>query len=372
MSLIANLVLAMLAAVPTSVAYLSLLGLGLHRHASPIAVAAASTLFVFGPAMAVAAASYRRRTRIFLLGQGAWALWICGQVLPVYFPGERRDALAAGIAVLGLGQFDGLARDLAGILPNEPDVARPSAQEAVALSAVAPPPPLILDTHQIALPYEGEGRTLSVPVVLRHGTTEIESWLMVDTGATYTALKPELLARLGADPGELDPVIQLHTANGERQARLVQLDRIWLGDIGVDAVAIATCDRCPSDESGGLLGLNVAGGFNVTIDADRREMVFSRRTDPDRVLDVKPFVDLDARFLRYPGGRVEVEVHLDNPRSRTVEGAVARIRCAAAEWSIPLGSTPPSGRVTATRRLPSHEPCETYEVDLGAARWATP
>lgn len=354
--------------VPTTVAFLGLLGVGLHRQASPFAVSATATLVVFGPGLAAAWVARRERLVIFGLVDLAWSAVLLLQVLPVWFPGERREAVAAGIAVLGLGQFDGLARSLADQLPAEPVVARPRAPEAAAMVTVVPPP-LAPAADQIALPFEGEGRTLAVPVVVEHGGSSLEIYMMLDTGATYTTLPMDVLGRLGAEPGPGDPSIELHTANGDRQAHLVLLDRIWLGDQAVEGVAVATCDRCASSDTVGLLGLNVAGGFNVTIDADRREMLFQRRLALDRVLDVKPFVHLDASFVRFPGGRVEVEVRLDNPRQRHVQDVVAGIRCGDRSWTVPVGSVPPVGRLSATRRLPAHDTCATYEVDLVGGRW---
>jgi hypothetical protein len=310
----------------------------------------------------------RERLVIFGLVALAWAAALLLQVLPVYFPGERREAVAAGIAVLGLGRFDDVARSLADRLPAEPVVARPRAPEAAAMVTVAPPP-LRPTADQIALPFEGEGRTLAVPVVVEHGGTSLEVYMMLDTGATYTTLPLDVLGRLGAEPGPSDPSIELHTANGDRHAQLVLLDRVWLGDQPVEGVAVATCDRCASTETVGLLGLNVAGGFNVTIDADRREMLFQRRQALDRVLDVKPFLHLDASFVRFPAGRVEAEVRLDNPRERALHDVVAGIRCGDRNWTVPIGSVPPVGRLSATRRLPLHDPCATYEVDLVGGRW---
>ncbi len=358
----------LLAALPTAAAFLAMLGVGLHRHASAFAVSATATLLVFGPGLVASGIARRDRFVIFGLTELAWSMLILLQVLPVYFPGERREALAAGISVLGLGRFDSVARNMADVLPAEPSVATPRVAEAAAMVTVVPPP-LPLSQDQIVLPFEGEGRTLAVPIVVEHAGQQLEVYMMLDTGATYTTLSTDTLSLLGAEPTPSDPVIELHTANGEREARLVLLDRVWLGDQPVDGVAIATCDRCASADTSGLLGLNVAGGFNVTIDVDRREMVFSRRAALDRVLDVKPFVDLDASFIRHPGGRVEVEVRLDNPRNRLALDVVTSVRCGEKTWTVPVGTVPPVGRLSATRRLPLHESCDTYEVDLVGGRW---
>ena len=59
------------------------------------------------------------------------------------------------------------------------------------------PPPKPLQQDEIALPVEGEGRRLSIPVVFEHGERTVEVWMLLDTGATYTTLPMEVLDQLG-------------------------------------------------------------------------------------------------------------------------------------------------------------------------------
>ncbi|MEO0602961.1 MAG: retropepsin-like aspartic protease, partial [Myxococcota bacterium] len=210
---------------------------------------------------------------------------------------------------------------------------------------------------------------MTVPVVFANGSREVEVDMMFDTGATYTTLPLSVLAELGIDPGPSDPTIRLHTANGEREAQLVLLDEVWLGDLRLGGVAIATCDDCASTDTAGLLGLNVAGGFNLAIDADRNEVEFTRRRMFDRKLDVKPFSDLSATFTRFPGGRVEVRVTLAAASRRDIDSAVAAIGCADDKWKVELDDVL-SGEVrTVRRRLPEHVPCDAYEISLHRADW---
>lgn len=192
--------------------------------------------------------------------------------------------------------------------------------------------------------------------------------MMLDTGATYTTLSDSVLADLGIELTDADPVIRLHTANGERQAHILSTDAVWLGDLRLDDVAIATCNLCSSKETAGLLGLNVAGGFNVTIDADRREVTFARRATFDRKLDIKPWLDLDATFARYPGGRVEVEVIAENTGRGYIEEAKAAVRCGKQRWVVGLGSIAAGDEVVKRRKLPPHDGCDAYEISLDSAR----
>lgn len=347
-----------------------LVGLGIHRHAAPWAITASAMLLVFAPPTGMALAAQRERSMLLGSALFAWSVGLFA-VLPVYFPGERRQAVATGLAMAGLGSPQlGLPERIADSLPDEPAVASPEIAEASALTTPPPPPATAtLNDDQIALPYEGEGRRMSVPVIFANGDRELEVDMMFDTGATYTTLSLDVLARLGIHPGPDDPVIRLHTANGERDAQVVLVDEVWLGDLQLEGVAIATCDDCASTDTVGLLGLNVASGYNLSIDADRREVVFTRRASFDRKLDVKPFVDLSATFTRFPGGRVEVKVQLDNASRRTIERATTSIQCDDHLWEVGLDTLQPGLVGRAHQRLPTHPPCEQYQIALHEAYW---
>ena len=193
--------------------------------------------------------------------------------------------------------------------------------------------------------------------------------MMLDTGATYTTLPMRLVRRLGIEVSSNAPVLELHTANGKRTAQVVLVDRVWLGDLRLDGVALTICDDCASDDTAGLLGLNVSASYNMSIDSDRKEVAFSLRHDLNRKLDVKPFVELDASFIRYPGNRIEVKVELDNFSPRSIDEARALILCRDERWVMALQNVAPYKRDEIRRRLPEHDPCESYQVSLEQALW---
>jgi clan AA aspartic protease (TIGR02281 family) len=354
------------AAVVAAVAFAAWIGLGVHRQVAPAMVVFSAVLMVFGPpALSVAASAPKYRIPVMIGGALVWSA-ILFLLLPVYFPGERRQAIATGLGVLG---GDALSSAVLGSLPEEQRVATPEVAEAARVEAALALPTTPLTDDQIALPYEGEGRRMSVPVTFGQDGGEQELEMMFDTGATYTTLSNEALRRLGIVPRDGDPVIQLHTANGEREATVVLVDHVWLGDLRLDGVAIAACDECASSDVAGLLGLNVSGRFNVGIDADRREVLFTRRSNVDRKLDIKPFTHLSATFTRFPGGRVEVTVALENQSRRAISQAVAAVSCGEQQWLVDLGAIDPDSRGAARRKLPEHEACDGYEISMSSATW---
>jgi hypothetical protein len=353
--------------VPMLLVMATVAGLGLHRQGHAWAIAASSVVLLLGPPVLATALVGRNRGLVFGAVAGAWSTGIF-LALPVYFPGERADAMITGLS-LGSRDVEPMARALAGAMPPEPELAQP--EEPVADTLVVqpvPPPRQALAEHQIALPYEGDGRRMSVEIAVQHGGRSQEIQLLLDTGATYTTLPAALLAELGVHPRPEDPVITLHTANGEREARIVLLDKLWLGDLQMQGVAIATCDVCASEDNLGLLGLNVTGGYNLNIDADRQEVVFTRRADYSRHLDVKPFVDVGATVTRLPG-RVTVVARLQNNAPRAIASAKASIHCRDQTWLVDLPPTPAGKTTENEERLPSHEPCDRYQVGLHSAEW---
>ncbi len=358
-----------LAIVPAIIAYAAMLGLGLHRHAPAWVISFSATVLVFGPPLVSAALAWRGRVPVFALLAGTWSLGILA-AMPVYFPGERRQAVVTGMSLVnGGGSWESVAQVVAGSLPDEPKVATPEIPEAAEVAKFELPAGPPLAPEQIALPYEGAGRRLSLPIVFEQGGKTIEREMMLDTGATYTTLPLDVLRDLGVVPGADDPKIVLHTANGEREAQVVLVETVWLGDLAVHGVAVATCEACASSDTVGLLGLNVTGNFNITIDADRREVLLAPRQEENRRLDASPFIDLQASLSRYPGGRMEVEVNLDNRASRDLTAAQAEIRCGERSFSVDLPGVLAKNSETIRRRLPEHEPCERYQVALLSAKW---
>lgn len=263
-----------------------------------------------------------------------------------------------------------LARsDVGSPTPARPAEPPPPDDLTLALSE-APAEPSSAPADALILPYEGEGRRLTIPVAFEHNGRLVETFMMLDTGATYTTLSDEVLTLLGAHPSRDAPRLTLTTANGIRESAVTLIDRVWLGDLAVPGVAITPCEDCAGRDADGLLGLNVAGGFNVTIDADRREVVLQPRARTDRHLDVRPFVDLEGSFSRYPNGRVEVALGLTNRAPYDIDRVVTRIRCDEEVWHVVSGPVDAGAEERLTRRLPSHPPCAQYQISMEGADWA--
>jgi predicted aspartyl protease len=344
------------ALVALAVVAVGLAGVALLRDANPIAATLAAIAIAAAPPLGVAAAA-RRPALPFAAAALCWSALLLA-VMPVYFPHERPDDLLAAVLLGEIGDGSIAIRRAA----DGPPLAE-------ALPAFVPTTvERQIGPDQISLHYEGDGRRMTVEVGVQHRGVTRDLHMLLDTGATFTTLDTATLTSLGLAPGPEAPRITLQTAGGEREASLLLLDGLWLGDLSMDGVAIATCDACASGEVAGLLGLNVTGGYNLTIDADAREVVFTRRADYSRHLDIKPFVEIGATIQQI-GDRVRARPFLENRSGRAIERADIALRCNGDAWIVPLGPVLPGERVAGDRRLPAHAPCDRYQVALHAADW---
>ena len=60
---------------------------------------------------------------------------------------------------------------------------------------------------------------------------------------------------------------------------------------------------------------------------------------------------------------------LENLADAAIDQAVASIECPRGTWRIDLGKVPAREAITVEQRLPRHDTCEGYQVDLLEATW---
>lgn len=294
--------------------------------------------------------------------------------IPGYFPGELDDAMSTGMSMLASpagssaarATADSVADKVARLTSAAPqlDGVPPVAEAAVATREC--PPAMVLGDDQVALPYEGQGHSMIIPV--QFGDSELP--MLFDTGASFTTLDARTLKAIGLRVASDAPVVTLHTANGDRTARLVIAPTVWVGGLPVEGVTIALCEECADDRVRGLLGLNVSGQFLVTIDTAGQQVLFQPRAGkPDRVADVQPWLDTRATVTLFTDGRAEAEATATNRANRRVADAVVGVHCGKEHRTIELGPIAAGETVSAKARLPRDAACERYSVTLDHARW---
>lgn len=346
------------------------LGAGVLRGATPGALSVFSGLLVVVPTLALAGGLRRAGPAAI----AASALWPVGLVLgfPVFFPGERAMALHTGLSavMMPLGGSPPLdwSKRLDDRLPSFGGAhAPPTAAQPLVLSAA---PTSLLGADQVALPFEGEGRTLSIPVTVEGpGGRDEDVWMLFDTGATLTTLDTATLKKIGVRVPADAPEVTVHTAAGERSTRLALVDRVWVGGLAVEGVTVSVCDECGGDSTVGLLGLNVSGRFLATVDHQRSELVLEPQGGAEnRALDIGHWLDLGATATRWPDGRVDVEVRAKNRANRPVALASVAIACDKT-WLATLTDLAAGEADTVVVSLPVGSTCEGYTVRLERAIW---
>lgn len=358
----------MLLALPSSGLAIALVaGAGVIRQGPPVLVALSAALLVGLPAAGLGNMA-RGRLAGAAAGLLVWS-WLVVGGFSLYFPGERVEALAAGAGVLAAPLR--LEVDPAAVISIE--------QRLPSLGDGRLPPPraevveaLDVPLHSseipdgVVLPFEGQGRTMAVPVTFEGSDDEI--WMLFDTGATLTTLNAGTLAKLGIAIPEDAPEVSLRTAAGQQTARVISLERLWVGGLLVEGVTIAVCEACADDETAGLLGLNVSGRFRVTVDASARTLTLQPRAEPDHSVDLSPWLAVEATAVHWSDGRIEVELAADSITDRPVSEITVEIRCDQV-FAAKLQKIPPRGRAEATVSLPLGVSCDGYSVAMTHGRW---
>ena len=113
------------------------------------------------------------------------------------------------------------------------------------------------------------GNQVLVPVVLGYGGREIQARLLLDTGASITALHSDLAEKLYFDNSKK---IILQGAGGNLiEAALVKLSYIKVGPVEKSDIYAGILERKgPSVSHSGLLGMNFLRGLDYSIDFDKK------------------------------------------------------------------------------------------------------
>ncbi len=367
------------AILPMLGAFLVLVGLGLRRGMTPlIAVVGASILLLLPTITMTATFRFRR-------GASGVAGWFWSIVLiagvPLYFPGERPAALGEGTAWAALPFAGDRAAELGQQVEDLAAYLEPPAEAEDTPAAIAPSPraveiqppeprPTRDNDETIVLPVAGSGSSLKVDVGVQGAQGRATLPVLFDTGATFTTLDRAALTELGVSVPTDAPTAEFQTANGRMSAPLVLLPRIWLGERAIDHVTVAVCEACAQNGTVGLLGLNVTGQFQVTVNNEFGEVLLEPRGDSrNRQLDVTHWLDIVGVANRWPTGRVEVQVTATNRCDIAIAEAVVEVECSDRSFAVQLDDVPARAARSTKVELPRQTGCDEYRLILRSARW---
>ena len=356
------------------------MGIGVLREDSNGMILLSSLLLVGLPILGLAAL-IRHRLMGLAFGIAVWsALLSVG--FPRYFDQEEPDAMDAGLAWWSSGGSTRLAPlETIEALAFEMD----ASGEAGAVEAAQSAPvnrqtvvrPILMgdfsdeEGEKVFLPYEGKSRTRKVMVTLEgeNGATE-DVVMLFDTGATMTTVHPDVLKRMGVRIGRDNPVLDFLTANGRRRDAVTLLDRVWLAGMPVDGVTVAACEDCASKDTVGLLGLNVTGQFQVTLDSKRQVIALvPHETASDRQIDVSPWVELRGVFEKRPSGRLALNLAAENRSHRAIESVQVGVECGASEMQTQIEDIGAGETGEKMLSLPHGTECSEGRIELKSAIW---
>lgn len=113
--------------------------------------------------------------------------------------------------------------------------------------------------------------TYVVPAVVNR---KFMATFLVDTGASYTVITPQMAKSLGVDLTDDLPSVPVTTANGTVQAPLVTLKQVSLGGMQVQNVQAVVADLGDAPQLSGLLGMSFFQGMEISFKQDK--LVISR------------------------------------------------------------------------------------------------
>lgn len=129
-------------------------------------------------------------------------------------------------------------------------------------------------SDSVPLVRRGDGYVVEVTLNNRAGLR-----LLVDTGASVTALSHDSFRRLYRPEFTLQGVRLFNTANGYTRGNIYRARSLTLGEERLQGVDIAVLDLTGLEEVDGLLGMNVLRQFRFEIDQTAAALHLSRRDE---------------------------------------------------------------------------------------------
>jgi len=135
-------------------------------------------------------------------------------------------------------------------------------------------PAPLSNQNDLVVPLVRAGNSFFIDTTVNNRRTR----LLLDTGASISALSKNLISRLKLSP--TGQVINLNTANGTRQARLFRTKQLKLGDIQLDGLVVAEINLENNSGFEGLLGTDalnqIDSNYSYLIDNSQNALIFRK------------------------------------------------------------------------------------------------
>lgn len=125
-------------------------------------------------------------------------------------------------------------------------------------------------TTEVALLPQSDN-TYVVPAVVNR---KYMATFLIDTGASYTVITPQMAESLGIKVTADNPTVPVTTANGVLNAPVVRLKNVTLGGMQVENVDAVVTHLGDTPQISGLLGMSFFRGMEMSFKQDK--LVLSR------------------------------------------------------------------------------------------------
>jgi len=139
-------------------------------------------------------------------------------------------------------------------------------QAADILQKLGEGPPQPIEAYETVIPLVRIGNHYMVEAVVND--TDVLS-LILDTGASLTSVKPEVLTDLGMDPWSSRDIRKLSTANGIVDAPVIVVPFLAVGEQVIPELEVAAINFTGKPDIDGLLGMNFLQNYKFFIDQSK-------------------------------------------------------------------------------------------------------
>lgn len=192
----------------------------------------------------------------------------------VYNPGNVNIRYYLAISQVQLGKYSEAKRNYQYIINNAPE-SNAAYWAKVGLNMINSGGTTATQggTSKVTLNIEEHNSVIVVKNVSINNN--VNANFILDTGATYTVISPELARKLGLNLNNTSK-INLITANGTIQASKATLNNISINGLSAKNVEVAVSNMGTNTTLPGLLGMSFLKNFKVTIDKSAGKLTLEK------------------------------------------------------------------------------------------------
>ena len=132
----------------------------------------------------------------------------------------------------------------------------------------------ISGTGAITIPVRINGNKVSVPVTLNNGTSSVSGYLALDTGADQTMISKRMARDLRIP--SLGSTVSAGIG-GAARTEIGRIESMTVGKLVVRNVQVSIHDFVNDPRFEGLLGFDILGRFQMSLDSEKQVMVLTPR-----------------------------------------------------------------------------------------------